>query len=151
VPPLALFDVDDVSKLVGFVIARSGLELSYHDREDLGQELTIHAWQIAETFDPERGSFSNYLFRTASLRIVDWQRKRAGRTIWKFMHKTYVRPRVELVSLDNELDSHSLGGALTEDDGNAAAVWDAAGRGLLEERDRERVRDEHHLGLSEAG
>jgi DNA-directed RNA polymerase specialized sigma24 family protein len=147
VPNLRLHDVEDVAGLLAGIVRAGGLNLSYHDREDLEAELLVFAWRLAEKYDPARGSFSNYLFRCARLEVVDWQRRRF-RTVWKFKTHTYTRPRPKFVSLDTERDS--IGKALGTIGGDSAAVWDEACRRLFEARDRERVQDLDRLGIETA-
>jgi hypothetical protein len=148
VPQFGLHDVDDTAAFVAVLIDRSGLSLSWDDREDLEQHLLIFAWSLSEKYDPARGSFSNYLWRTGSLQVLQWQRKRFGRTVWKFKDRTHVRKLPELVSYDAERDS--LEDAYGSVGGDPATVWDEACRGLYEDRDRERVRDIARLGIEEA-
>lgn len=135
---LELHDVRDAHALAAWVIARSGLVLSYHDREDLEAYLVETAWELSRDFDPINPSFSTYATRILRRRVVDWQRARGGRRVWKFKNRTYERPRVELVSLD---ERDSLAETLAENSGDASADRDADRRWLLAERDRCRGRD----------
>jgi DNA-directed RNA polymerase specialized sigma24 family protein len=145
---LALHDVDDTAAFIAALVQRSGIVLDYHDREDLQQHLLVFAWSLAEKYDSDRGTFSNYLYRCASLQVLQWQRKRFGRTVWRFKNRVHVRKLPELVSYDAERDS--LGEAFGTIGGDPETVWDEAGGGLYEDRDRERVRDLDRLGLKAA-
>jgi hypothetical protein len=104
VPRLELHDIDDTEAFVGAIVSRSGLDLSYHDREDLQQFLLGECWRLSLVYrrgDPHYGPrFALYATGILRLRVVDWSRKRLGRTRWQFKDKTYERPRAELVSLD---------------------------------------------------
>jgi DNA-directed RNA polymerase specialized sigma24 family protein len=148
VPKLTLFDVDDVFGLAHGIVSRSGLHLSWHDREDLVAYLAELAWELSLTYDAGRGSFSNFATVRLRQRTTDWMRQRKGRTVWKFKTHTYVRPRVDLVSLDGGRDplAESLA-ALDRDleDGGGPAC-----SGLLADRDRTRARDLGVLGLGPA-
>ena len=57
---------------------------------------------FSERFDAERTgkNFSGYALHILRQRVIDWDRKRLGRTKWQFKDKTYERPRPQLVSLD---------------------------------------------------
>jgi DNA-directed RNA polymerase specialized sigma24 family protein len=101
VPRLALHDVDDTAAFVGAIVNRSQLELSFHDREDLGQFLVIECWLLSEQFEPGRGiSFSTYAGTTLRRRVIDWQRAKVGRTVWKFKDRTHTRELPQFVPLD---------------------------------------------------
>jgi DNA-directed RNA polymerase specialized sigma24 family protein len=145
---LRLHDVEDGAAFVSSIVQRSGVVLSFHDRQDLEQHLLVFAWTLSEKYDPARGTFSNYLYRCASLQVLQWQRKRFGRTVWKFKNKVHVRKLPEFVSYDAERDS--LGEAFRTVGGDPATVRDEAGGGLYEDRDRERVRDIGRLGIQAA-
>jgi DNA-directed RNA polymerase specialized sigma24 family protein len=144
---LRLHDVEDGAAFVSSIVQRSGVVLGYHDREDLEQHLLVFAWTLAEKYDPDRGTFSNYLFRCASLQVREWQRGKHGRTVWKFKNRIHVRKLPEFVSYDAERDS--LGEAFGTIGGDPETVRDEAGGGLYEARDRERVRDLDRLGIQQ--
>ena len=148
---LQLHDVRDAEAFVVAIASRSQLELGLDDAEDFRQYLLAELWVLSTRFEPGGISFSSWAATTLRLRVVDWQRKRFGRRRWKFSGRTYERPRVELVSLDNDQLGDSLGSTLAGEDGGTAPVWDAVGRGLLDERDRERIRDLELLGLGPVG
>ncbi len=99
---LALHDVRDVEAFCATIIHRSRLELDEHQHEDLLAYLVETAWQLS-TADPQpwRTSFSGYATPLLRLRIIDWQRKRHGRTRWQFAGYTRTRTRPTLVSLDD--------------------------------------------------
>jgi hypothetical protein len=98
--PWSLFDVRDVEALCAQVVQRSGLTLSYHEREDLLAYLLAVAWETSTRFEPGRIRFSIFVTRTLRFRTVDWVRTYRGRSKWAFKDSTYERPRVQLVSLD---------------------------------------------------
>jgi hypothetical protein len=105
VPSLALWDVDDAVGFVSAIVTRSGLSLSWSDREDLEQFLLVQAWELSLVYDtgdpkyPPR--FAVYATNILRKRVVDWQRKRY-RTIWKFKGRVYERPQPQLVSFDGD-------------------------------------------------
>jgi DNA-directed RNA polymerase specialized sigma24 family protein len=100
----SLHDVPDVEGLVSQIICKSGLELSYHEREDLEQELIIECWALSKRYDPAGiRSFGIYARRILALRTVDWVRRYRGRTRWKFAGGDYNRDRVQLLSLGDPL------------------------------------------------
>lgn len=149
--PLALHDVDDAERLCGSVIARSGLTLDYHDREDLLAYLLALTWELSERWEQPataRGwGFRAWATTTLRLRVIDWERQRFGRTKWQFASGVYERPRVELVSLNDPGDDR-LGTALTVQAGNPSSDCDPTFGGLLEDGDSQRARDLDALGLS---
>lgn len=120
-PVLALYDVDDTTAFVAAIVNRSGLALSWSDREDLEQWLVIQAWELSIKYDsgdpqyPPR--FSVYATNLLRLRVVDWIRQRNGRTRWTNPNgnigAVYERKRTELVSLDvNDACDDGVGSAL---------------------------------------
>jgi hypothetical protein len=116
--PLALHDVADAEGFCAFIVARSRLELSYHDREDLHAWLVSECWLLSLRFEPGGISFSTYAGNTLKRRSIDWQRQRFGRRTWRFRDKVYERPRVTLVSLDdpgNDRLESALGGSGLDD------------------------------------
>lgn len=96
-------DIADAQGFVAAVVIRSRLSLTHHDREDLHQYLLVECWRLSLDYDSagRRPCFSNYAATILRRRVVDWQRKRFGRTTWKAKHKTYTRPRINIESLDN--------------------------------------------------
>jgi hypothetical protein len=54
--PLRLHDVRDVEALAQSVLTRSGLELSYHDREDALSYLIEEAWRASTAYEPGAGA-----------------------------------------------------------------------------------------------
>jgi DNA-directed RNA polymerase specialized sigma24 family protein len=147
--PLVLWNVADAQRFVCAIVSRSGLALSWSDREELEQFLLVECWRLSLKYEPGGPKdFDGWAARILRVRVVDWQRQRNGRTKWVFANHAYERQRPELVSLDAERDS--LGAALGTVGGDSAAVWDEACRGLFAERDRERVRDLDRLGLEAA-
>jgi hypothetical protein len=76
--PWTLHDVDDVEAAVQNTIEdylrRHQAWLPDHHREDLAQFLLGVVCEIAPKHNPAITSFSQRLYRTCSLRIVDWYR-----------------------------------------------------------------------------
>jgi DNA-directed RNA polymerase specialized sigma24 family protein len=139
VPALRLHDVD-VERLAGAIVAQSGLELSYHDKQDLRQHLLIEAWRLSLSYEPGRIrlGFRKYAALTLKKRVIDWQRQQnGGRTIWKFKDRVYERELPQLLSLDTS----GLGDALGSWTGDPAANWDETCGRLVAGRDRFRARD----------
>ena len=100
---LALHDVRDVAALANHVVGKSGLELAWHEREDLVAYLIATAWGLSCCYDPDAGgpSFCTWATSTLKRRTIDWQRARFGRTTWKFSDRPPVeRPRTVVVSHD---------------------------------------------------
>jgi DNA-directed RNA polymerase specialized sigma24 family protein len=144
--PLQLHDVDDAERLCAAIVAKSRLELSWHDREDAVQYLLGECWRISVSFNPSGIRFSTYAYQTLSRRRIDWQRSRFGRTKWQFADRTYERPHVDLVSLDDP-ERDRLGATIATGPSDPAADSDADLVGLLRERDRERLGDYAELGV----
>jgi hypothetical protein len=147
---LTLHDVDDAEAFVGAIVSRCGFALSHHEREDLSAYLVASAWELSLRYD--RGDpqysprFALYAKGILGRRAVDWNRKRLGRTVWKFKDRTYERPRRELVDIDaphiRELvDAVATWGSDSETD------CDSPVRRLFDERDRYATRDYAALGL----
>jgi len=143
--PLQLWDIDDAERFVAAIVSRSGFSLSFHDREDLEQHLLVEAWRLSLVYTAGGISFSTFAGNTLRHRVVDWERARHGRTVWKFRDRVHIRPRPELVPLDSERDRVEQ--ALAERAGDREADRDADYRRLLAERDRTRTRDLDTLGL----
>jgi hypothetical protein len=107
-PPLALHDIDNVAGFVGATVSRSGLDLSWSDREDLEQTLQIVAWELSLKYQPGGISFSTYADRTLRFRITDWQRSGSGgRTRWVFRNedgsrRIHERTLPQFVPLDED-------------------------------------------------
>ena len=101
---LSLHGIDDVEAFAAAIVNRSRLELNHHDREDLACYLVETAWELSLKYqrgDPKYPPrFSVYAAPILRNRVVDWQRKRFGRTRWVFHDRVHMRPGVELVSLD---------------------------------------------------
>jgi hypothetical protein len=145
--PLALHDVVDAERFCASVVTRSGLQLSYHDREDLHAWLVSECWLLSLRFQPGGISFSTYAGNTLRRRAIDWQRQRFGRRTWRFKNSVYERPRVELVSLDaddserDRLESTVAGSGL-----DSGASGFAAGMRALDKRSSRPGRRETWLG-----
>jgi DNA-directed RNA polymerase specialized sigma24 family protein len=146
--PLQLHDIDDAERFVGAIVSRSGLKLSFHDREELGEYLLVECWQLSLRYQAGGISFSTWAGNTLRRRSVDWIRQRNGRTIWRFGDgRVHERPRPELVSFDDDAERDRLAGALAEGDGYRETDRDEGLGWLYAERDRARIRDEYELGL----
>ena len=101
---LSLHDIPDVEAFCSQIVRISGLELSYHEREDLTEELIVVCWELSERYDPAGiSSFRIYARRILRLRTVDWVRRYRGRTRWQFSGGDYNRDRVQLLSLGDPL------------------------------------------------
>ena len=142
-PQLALHDVDDAAAFCGGIVTRSGLALSWSDREDLEQQLLVECWRLSLTYQPGAASFSTWAGGMLRRRVVDWQRQRNGRTRWVFRDHVYERPRPQIVSLDvdDSAQRDRLELTLVEDGVDTTADRDEARRWLDGERDRHRDRD----------
>jgi hypothetical protein len=157
VPRLELHDIDDTEAFVGAIVSRSGLDLSYHDREDLQQFLLGECWRLSLVYrrgDPHYGPrFALYASGILRLRVVDWNRKRLGRTRWQRRNpdgslRIYERERTVIVSLDaDDFERDRLGETLAEGNGDSEADRNEALGRLYAERDRRRVRDLLEMGL----
>jgi DNA-directed RNA polymerase specialized sigma24 family protein len=155
--PLQLHDVDDTQRFVSAIVSRSGLALSWSDREDLEQSLLVVAWEISLTYEPGRihKGFSTWAGIILRRRITDWQRSNLGRTKWRFRNpdgsiRTYERERPQLVPFDDSaLDR--LEQSLAERDGDREAGGDLSFAGLDSEGDWQRARDLELLGLEAPG
>lgn len=144
---LPLHDVRDAEAFASAVIDRSNLSLRWHEREDLLAYLLATAWELSLAFDPGRGaSFSAFAGAALRRHVVDWQRKRFGRTVWKFRDRVHERPRTVVVSLDEPGLVESL--AARRGDPQTDRSPDL-GR-LLAGGGRERARDLATLGLGAA-
>jgi hypothetical protein len=141
----ALHDVDDAAGFVAAIVTRSGLTLSFHDREDLEQYLLVECWRLSLVYTAGGISFSTYAGNTLRHRCVDWERKRRGRTVWRFRSRVHTRSLPQLVPLDSDRDRVEQ--ALAEGDRDREADRDADYRRLLAERDRALARDLEALGL----
>jgi hypothetical protein len=146
-PRLELHDIDNAEGFVSAIVARSGLELDHHDREDLCQFCLVLCWQLSLQYEPNiiRGGFSTWAGITIKKRINDWQRKRYGRTKWTFKDRVYERPRTELVSFDAELDNTLASGS-----GDPASDCSPDLERVLDSGRRTRARDYEALGLDAA-
>jgi hypothetical protein len=125
---LQLHDVQDAERFVSAIASKSGLTLSYHDREDLQQYLLAECWRLSLKYEPGRGSTKSFAgWATTNLRlgVIEWQRQRFGRTRWKFRDSTYERKRPTIVSLDDDSGDdrmgEALGGSGLDDDGDRVA------------------------------
>jgi hypothetical protein len=147
---LSLWDVDDAVAFTAAIANRSGLNLSWSDREDLEQYLLVEIWRLSLRY--ERGDpqfpprFSVYAAPLLALRTVDWIRQRNGRTRWQFAGSTYERKRPRRVPFDDSARDR-LDQAHAESDGDREAGGDLSIAGLDSDGDRRRARDYEILGL----
>lgn len=149
-PTLALWDVDDTAAFVTAIVNRSGLSLSWSDREDLEQYLVVEAWRLSDRYRPGGISFSCWAGTTLRLRCVDWQRQRFGRTKWGAPH--YIeRPRPQSLSFDDLDDSDLLGGPVGAGGDDLEAGWSPGLARLLRAGDRQRDADLETLRRGPAG
>jgi hypothetical protein len=110
-----LHNIEDVEAFCAVIIQRAGLDLSYHDSEDLLAFLIESAWELSIAYDRGDPKFTDTYFpfyakRMLSRRVVDWQRNRNGRTRWTDSKRwpetngVYERERPILVTLDDRPD-----------------------------------------------
>jgi hypothetical protein len=100
---LRLHDIEDTEARCIRIIQQSGLELGFHEREDLLAWLVETAWELSLKWDPparnKHKNFSGWATLILKRRVIDWDRAKY-RTKWQFYDRTYERPRAVLVSLD---------------------------------------------------
>jgi hypothetical protein len=107
---LALHDVVDVEKFCGRILDDQlrafGIRLRSHDDEDAVAYLIGQTWELSLRYDPAHGqSFSKFARAQLRLRVVDWLRKKLGRTNWSQSDRGVVkRARREVLSLDRFVD-----------------------------------------------
>jgi hypothetical protein len=147
VPKLTLFEIDDAERFCSAIASKCGSSLSWSDREDLEQYLLVECWLLSLTYKPGAASFSSYANGKLRLRVVDWQRQRNGRKRWVFRDRVYERPRPTFVSLDDDAERDRLEQTLAPPASDSSADCDPALAGLHADRDRQRARDYHELGL----
>jgi hypothetical protein len=103
----SLFDIDDVELFCWAIVARSKLTLTDADREDLVVYLVETCWELSLRYnDQSPKGFSAGARAILAHRVVDWQRIRFGRTRAQFKDRSYERPPVLLVSLDDPDHDH---------------------------------------------
>ena len=146
---LALHDVDDVERLCRRVIRQSGLELNFHEEEDLLAYLVATTWELSLRF--ERGvirkDFGCWATVTLKRRTTDWVRAKRGRTVWKFAGRTHTRERPTIISLDDDPERSGMAEALRARGGDVALDSSPDLERLLALGDRQRARDYAALGL----
>jgi hypothetical protein len=141
-----LHDIDDAERFVGAIVSRSGFSLSFHDREELGEYLLVECWQLSLRYDrgdpqfPPR--FSVHATNILRRRLVDWQRAKHGRTIWRFGDG-----RVHERQLPSFLPFDGLDDALGAGEGDPADGGDSDLGRVATTGDRQRARDLWTLGL----
>jgi DNA-directed RNA polymerase specialized sigma24 family protein len=144
VPALRLHNVDDASAFCCAIVSRSGLNLSFHDREDLEEFLLAECWRLSLRYQPGGPKdFDGWAARILRVRVVDWQRSRFGRTRYRYSNPDWNRDFTppSFVSYDGLDESLATG------PGDPADDCDPAFAGLLATEDRQRARDLRTLGL----
>jgi glycine/D-amino acid oxidase-like deaminating enzyme len=149
--PLALHDVPDVEALVRGIVIRNGSELSFDDELELRQHLLVRCWEISLRYQPGRIEKGFAAWATIKLKfeIIDWQRKRWGRTRWQFKDNVHTRELPRLVEFD-ETVANRLDEIESTRAGDPAASSDEDCGGLFAQRDRHRIEDLYLLGLEDA-
>ncbi len=149
--PLKLHDVEDGERLAAWVIHRSQITLSPEDFEDAHQYLLLELWRLFVDFDPTGGRpFALLATTVLGRRLVDWQRKQFGRTIWRFGDgRVYERKPPVFVEFNDSVIGR-LDAAEPARGSDRETGGDEAVRGLLAERDSKRAQDLELLGLSDA-
>jgi hypothetical protein len=136
---LTLHELTDVEAVCANVLRRSQVPAA--DCEEALAFLLVASWGLSERYDaggrPSR--FGHYLKARLPFRLVDWQRQRCGRNTWKFKDGVYERPRVDLVSYDNERDR--LDELVAERAGDPETARRSDLDGLLADSGRQRDRD----------
>ena len=146
---LGLHDVRDVGAFTAAVIHRSNANLSREDMEDAHAYLITTTLELSQRYEQRGESFSYWVRPTLQRRLIDWQRKRFGRTRWQWSDSAYERRLIEQVSFDvDEASRDRLEQALGARDGDRTADRDADLGWLRAERDRCRARDNQLLGIS---
>jgi len=146
---LALHDIRDVELYCARILHRANLDLAHHDSEDLLAYLVETCWELSLGYRPngQPHRFSSYAAPILQRRVTDWQRKKNGRTTWKFATHTYERPRPVVVNIDSvEPELDRLGASLGTRTGDPADGGDPAFGGLQAAGDRRRARDLDALG-----
>jgi hypothetical protein len=144
---LALHDIHDAEAFAGALARDHGRRrgLSYYEQEDLYAFAVSTLWELSTRYQPGGVSFSTWAGTTLRKRLVDHDRARLGRSVWRFGDgRVHERPRPRLVSLDE------LGDAVAPGSSDPPASRDADLLGLVEERGRCRSRDLDALGLGAA-
>src|SRR6266496_3773256 len=134
---LALHDVEDVEALAAYVIQRSGVELSYHEHEELLSYLVEVTWELSLRYEEGiiRKGFSLWATTTLKRRVVEWQRRDGRRTRWQFADRTYERELPRFVQADDDLPA-----SLSDSDSGSDVL-----RGLVRVRGLRRARDKQAL------
>jgi hypothetical protein len=136
-----LHDIEDGERLAAWVIRRSGLTLSHEDHDDAQRHLLVEAWKLSLEFNPACDRpFVTFATALLGRRLVDWQRGRFGRTVWKFRDRVHERPRTQFAPFDDAIRDRT-DAALAMRSGDSEADRLEAERWLHEERDRHRTRD----------
>lgn len=100
---IAYHDINDVEAFCLRIVHRSGLELAWHERDDLLAYLVETCWELSRVYRPGGIRFSTYANTILSRRTVDWVRQYRGRD----SRARNPGQRVQLLSLGDELaESH---------------------------------------------
>jgi DNA-directed RNA polymerase specialized sigma24 family protein len=134
-----LHDLEDTEALCVWIIDRSGLELGYHEREDLLTFLIETAWELSERYEAGGIAFSTWATTTLKRRVHDWQRGKY-RTKWQFQDRTYEREPPCFTVLEDRPDIPVHTEPL-----DAGLHSGPALRGLLRERGSEPARGDQAL------
>lgn len=122
---------------------RDALSWSEWKREELLADTVSYLWELSVRYDETIGTFGGYANRHLAWFIIDWIRKREGRTRFQFGPEAqhlrvefrqsggvYERPRRQHVPLDGEL-AESLGSRRLD----PASCSDTDLRGVLDRGD----------------
>ena len=75
--------------------------------EDLTADIFERAWQARRRYNPERGTFSTWLFTIARRQVIDWQRPQARRPLLRLSHhQPAAEPSLEAKFAESEQQAH---------------------------------------------
>jgi hypothetical protein len=94
-----LLGIKDVEAFTARISEKTRSQLSYHDGLDLHAFLISECWELSLRYESGRQSFSTFAGTQLRWAVVEWQRRRFGRSRWVYKDRVVERPRVELVSL----------------------------------------------------
>jgi hypothetical protein len=112
--------------------------------------LLVECWRLALDYQPGiiRKGFGAYATVMLKRRVVDWQRSKY-RTVWKFRHRTYERPRPRFVEFDASVRDR-LDAAESARAGDLAQVATRIGEGYSTTEIAAELRIFDLLGLGDA-